>query len=39
MDDMLIAITSMSKINMLNTLLSRELDMKDLDATKKILKM
>ena len=38
-DDMLIAIKSMSKVNKLKILLSREFDMKDLGAAKKILAM
>ena len=37
MDDMLIVIKSMSKVNKLKTLLSREFDMKDLGVVKKIL--
>ena len=38
-DDMLIAAKSMSEVNKLKTLLSREFEMKDLGATKKILGM
>ena len=38
-DDMLIAAKSMSEINKLKTLLSREFDIKDLGAAKKILGM
>jgi hypothetical protein len=38
-DDMLIAARSMKEINKLKALLSREFDMKDLGATKKILEM
>ena len=38
-DDMLIAAKSMSEVNKLKILLSREFDMKDLDVTKKILRM
>ena len=38
-DDMLIAAKSMSEVNKLKTLLSREFDMKDLCETKKILGM
>ena len=36
---MLIATKSMSEVNKLKILLSREFDMKDLGATKKILRM
>ena len=38
-DEMLIAAKSMSEVNKLKTLLSREFDMKDFDETKKILGM
>ena len=38
-DDMLIAAKSMSEVNKLKTLLSREFDMKDLGTAKKILGM
>ena len=38
-DDMLIVAKSMSEVNKLNILLSREFDMKDLGAAKKILRM
>ena len=38
-DDMLIAAKSMSEVNKLKFLLSREVDMKDLVAAKKILRM
>ena len=38
-DDMLIATKSMIKVNKLKSLLSKEFDMKDLGATKKILGM
>ena len=38
-DNMLITAKSMSKVNKLKTLLSREFDMKDLGATKKIIGM
>jgi hypothetical protein len=38
-DDMLIAAKSIFEVNKLNVLLSKEFDMKDLGATKKILGM
>ena len=38
-DDMMIATKIMSEVNKLKNLLSRELDMKDLGATKKIIGM
>ena len=38
-DDMLISVKSTSEVNKLKILLSREFDMKDLGATKKILVM
>ena len=38
-DDMLIVTKSMVKVNKLKSLLSKEFDMKDLGATKKILGM
>jgi hypothetical protein len=38
-DDMLIATTSIMEVNNLKVLLSREFDMKDLGAAKKILRM
>jgi hypothetical protein len=39
MDDLLIAAKSISDVNKLTTLLSREFDMKDLGDAKKILEM
>jgi hypothetical protein len=39
MDDMLVATKSMSEVNKFKTLLSREFDMKNLGAAKKILRM
>ena len=39
MDDILVATKSMSEVNKFKTLLSREFDMKNLVATKKILRM
>jgi len=38
-DDMLIAFSDMAKINKLKALLKSKFEMKDLDATKKILKI